>query len=67
MGIVRGDAALVARYSVTKYHTVMVIVDPAQDKVEKYEGENMGLKALQDFFRPFAYGERKLPKESSFV
>jgi len=44
---------------VTKYPTLLVVTDPVGHGGEKFTGTEFTVKALQDFFRPFAYGEKK--------
>lgn len=59
-GMVRKtDIELVEKFKVTKFPTVIVVTNQYEYEGQRYESEDYSMRAFQDFFRPFAYGEKK--------
>ena len=59
-GVVRQtEEDLKSKFGVEKFPTLLIITNPFEHKGDKYEKEEFGIKPIQDFMRPYAYGDKK--------
>lgn len=53
------ESQLIKNYKVTKFPSVILVTNPYDNEGVVFPGEDYSMKAFQDFFRPYAYGEKK--------
>ena len=68
IGVVRqSESELIKDFKITKFPTLMVVTNDFEYSGDVYTGEAFAMEALKDFFRPYAYGEKKQVKPKSFL